>query len=166
VEAVCAHKWPKYLLTGQKNRSGIHFGSKSGTLEAVGLLMPALTEPAELTGRHVVLEVDNIGVVYGREKRHSKEDPETSLLLRCLHVIVAKLACKFYVRHVKRCSTEMATLADKLTRASTTDDDCRRVLGKARLLELRGSLTDWLEKPVVDLGLPEKLCKEIDLLLK
>ena len=165
-EAVCIHKWPKHLLTGQRSRSGRYFGSKSGTLEAVGLLLPALTDPGRLTGRHVVLEVDNLGVVFGWKKKHSKEDPETSLLLRCLHVLEARLACKFYVQHVKRCSTKMAELADKLTRTSTTDEECWKALATAERKELTGELAEWLTKPVVDWELPEKLCIEVGKLLK
>jgi hypothetical protein len=161
VKTVCVHRWPKMLLTGQNCRNGKYFGSKSCTLEAVGLLMAVVTDPATMVGRHVVLEVDNLGVVYGWEKKHCKEDPETSLLLRCLHVLEAKLSCKIYVKHVKRCSTEMALLADKLSRASTTDDECREKTKHASKLELLGSLKAWLENPVIDWTLPEKLCKEI-----
>ena len=162
VRTVNVHRWPKTLLTGQKSRNGKYFGSKSCTLEAVGLLMAAVSDPMAMAGKHVVLEVDNLGVVYGWEKKHLKEDPETSLLLRCLHVLEAKLACKIYVKHVKRCSTEMATLADKLSRASTTDDWCLKKIKHASRLKLMGGLKAWLENPVIDWTLPEKLCKEIE----
>ena len=86
----------------------MYVGSKSGTLEMVGLLLPFLAQPEEVAGRHVVLKEDNIEVVCGRNKRYSKGDAETSFLIRCLHVLEVNLECKIYVTHVKRCSTAVA----------------------------------------------------------
>jgi hypothetical protein len=103
-------------------------GAKSGTLEMVGLLLPFLTILQLLRGRHVVLGVDNTSVVYAWPKRYCKNDPETSLLIRTLHVLEAYLCCKIYVTHVKRMSTPMAVLADHLSRESTiTPEDRKRV---------------------------------------
>ena len=154
-------KWPGRLLTGVKSRDGKYFGSKSGTLEAVGLLLPFVTNPEELVGQQVVLEVDNLGVVYGWNKKHCRGDPETSVLLRALHVLEARIACKVHVKHVSRCSTEMAILADKLTRASSTDRWAEERISQADRRVLTGPLMDWLRNPVVDWNLPEKLCKNI-----
>jgi len=108
--SVAILRWPEGLLTKAKNRKGVFFGSKSGTLEMVGLLLPFLTQPGILRGQHVVLEVDNLEVVYGWQKKYCREDAETSLLLRCLHVIESFIECKIYVTHVKRCSTHVANL--------------------------------------------------------
>jgi hypothetical protein len=41
---------------------GRGYGSRSAVLEAIGLLLPFLQSPKELTGRHVLLEVDNVTV--------------------------------------------------------------------------------------------------------
>jgi hypothetical protein len=61
---------PFPLLTRDKSRGGIYMGVKSGTLEMVGLLLPFLTVPQLLRGRHVVLGVDNTSVVYAWPKRY------------------------------------------------------------------------------------------------
>ncbi len=53
-------KWPERLLISARGTNGARFGCKSTTLEAVGLLLPFLSIPRELRGRHVVLEVDNL----------------------------------------------------------------------------------------------------------
>ncbi len=37
-------------------------GSRSAVLDAIGLLLPFLQSPKELTGRHVLLEVDKVTV--------------------------------------------------------------------------------------------------------
>jgi hypothetical protein len=39
--------WPGNLL---KNKNGFYFSTKRGTLEAVGLILPFISYPAELTG--------------------------------------------------------------------------------------------------------------------
>ena len=87
VKSVALLRWPEKLLTCAKNRNGKFFGSLSGTLEAVGLLLPFLTEPKVLRGQHVLLEVDNNSVVYAWEKKHGKIDFELTLLIRCLVIL-------------------------------------------------------------------------------
>ncbi len=42
--------WPGNLLMGWKNKNGSYFGTKSGTLEAVGLILPFISYPAESIG--------------------------------------------------------------------------------------------------------------------
>ncbi len=41
---------------------GRGYGSRSAVLVAIGLLLPFLQSPKELTDRHVLLEVDNVTV--------------------------------------------------------------------------------------------------------
>jgi hypothetical protein len=119
-----------------------------------------------MTNRHVVLEVDNIAVVYGWERKHNKNDPETSVLLRCLHVLEAKLSCRIHVRYVRRCSTKAAETADKLTRDETTDKVLQKELSRVGRQVPAGALMRWLEEPLVDWVLPEKICKDVDKLLQ
>ena len=166
VRSVALLKWPEKLLTGAKSRTGKYMGSKSGTLEAVGLLLPFLTRPASLAGHHVVLGVDNQEVMYGWEKKHCGQDPETSVLLRCLHVIEALLHCKIYVVYVKRCSTNMAVLADSLTRKSTTDEKVLQRLRNVTVEEPVGHLLSWLKDPKINWNLPLLLCEDVEQLLK
>ncbi len=52
--------WPGNLILGLKNKNGSYFGTKSGTLEAVGLIHPFICYPAELIGKKIVLQVDNM----------------------------------------------------------------------------------------------------------
>jgi len=159
-------RWPNGLLTKTRNREGVFFGSKSGTLEMVGLLLPFLSSPKELTGRHIVLEVDNTEVVYGWMKKQSKGDAETSLLLRCLHVIECLLECKIYVSHVKRCSNNVAKLADQLSRQSTSRGKVMETVADLVRSAKSENLENWLEWPVLNWNLPMLLCEDIKRLLK
>jgi hypothetical protein len=157
--------WPPHLLNGAKNRNGAYFGTKSGTLEAIGLILPFISYPKYLIGKHIVLQVDNTSLIYGWEKRYCKNDPETSLLLRVLHVIEIYLSCKIYVTHVKRCSNTMAELADALSRKSTTTRETLALLENSEMFFPSGSLYAWLCHPVLDWTLPEKIIDDIKNLL-
>lgn len=68
-------------------------------LETVSLLLPFLTRPEEMVGKRFELEVDHVEVVFGWEKRYCRNDPETSMLLQCLHVLEARLSCRIHVTH-------------------------------------------------------------------
>jgi hypothetical protein len=158
-------KWPFSLLTRAKDENGTWMGSKSTFLECVGLLIPFLTEPNMLKNKYVILEVDNINLVYGWEKKHCKNDQHASILLRCLHVLEARLECKVHVHHTRRMSNPMAALADKLSRSATTT---RAELDQIEGLEwhvLKGPLADWLADPALDWELPLKLLDSVEQIL-
>ena len=163
--SVVVLRWPQGFITKSRTRTGGWFGTKSGTLETVGLLLPFLSNPKELSGNHVVLEVDNLGVVYAWYKKHSKNDAETSLLIRCLHVLEAYVACKIHVMHVKRCSNKIAVLADNLSRNSTTTKDIWNKIKKKEISLPDGFLNSWLKNPVLNWDLPLMLCKDAKKLL-
>ena len=139
--------WPGNLLMGQKSISGSYFGTKSGTLEAVGLILPFISYPTDLIGKKIVLQVDNTSLIYGWEKHYCKNDAETSLLLRVLHVIEVYLPCKIYLQHVKRCSTTMAEAVDQLSRKSSTTSKTLRIIKNSEKFEPKRSSLQLVEKP-------------------
>jgi hypothetical protein len=141
-------------------------GSKSGTLEIVGLLIPFIMVPHILAGNHVVLGVDNTSVVYGWKKKYCKNDPETSLLIQTLHVIEAFLCCKIYVTHVHRMSTNVAALADQLSRVSTITPAGRKLLSTVPTFHPWGNLGEWLENPVLNWNLPSLVLDDVKTLCK
>jgi hypothetical protein len=158
-------RWPKHLLIGQKSKLGKYFGSKSTTLETVGLLLPLIIRPRTIYGQYVILHVDNIAVVYAWKKKYCSADPETSLLIRCLHVLEAFLECKLYVRHMKRMSNPVAKIADGLTRQSTLTPELQNLLENVPCGKLNGPLMDWLENPILDWDLPLKIVTHVKTLL-
>jgi len=125
-----------------------------------------LTEPQNLVGKPIQLEVDNLGVEFGLTKKHCSNDLETSVLLRCLHVLESKLHRKFFVTHVKRCSNKMAILVDNLSRESTTTDKVKLQLKNLTVQTPKGHLVQWLENPLINWDLPLLLCTDVDKLLK
>ena len=99
-------------------------------------------------------------------KKHCKEDADTSLLIHCLHVIEALLECKIYVTHVKRCSTKMADLPDKMSRRATSwEKEKQAILGKEWAVE-SPALEAWLRWLALNWELPKLLCNDVKKLLK
>jgi hypothetical protein len=156
--------WKTFEWCKKQHRS--LFWQKSGTLEAVGLLLPFLAFPTYLANQHILLETDNLSIVYGWEKKYCKNDPETSLLLRALHVIEAYLACKIYVKHIKRCSNTMSKLVDSLSRKTTTSEDDLCLISKSQLHHPQGNLIAWLRQPFLDWTLPNKILSDVKKLMK
>jgi hypothetical protein len=54
--------WPTEFLNEARDSQGCYYGSKMVTLETIGLLLPFLCIPDQLSGRDVVVHVDNIAV--------------------------------------------------------------------------------------------------------
>jgi hypothetical protein len=150
-------KWPFALLTRAKDENGNWMGSKSTMLECVGLLIPFLTVPKNVMNQYILLYVNNINLVYGWEKRHCKNDQHASILLRCLHVLEARLECRIYVQHARRMFSPMAVLVDRLSRSATTTELELDQIKHLRWHVPGGPLTTWLEDPVLDWDLPSKL---------
>jgi hypothetical protein len=101
-------------------------------------------------------------VVFGWEKRVAKGDVEASVLLRALHEIEAFLPCKIYVQHVPRVSNEWASLADALSRESSTGARERALLAQLGCHEQKGELWEWLLDPRPDWTRGTRLIQQIE----
>ena len=154
-------KWPFGLMSKHKDVRGRFWGGKSAALECVGLLLPFLTKPQLLTNRYVLLYVDNISLIYAWEKKYCKNDEETSLLIRCLHVLESFLECKVYVEHVKRMSTPEAVLVDHLSRESSTTTADLQAIEHLHWHAPRGTLVEWLSRPILNWKLYNLLLKDV-----
>jgi hypothetical protein len=157
--------WPKDFIVHAKDSDGIQFGNKSTTLECIGLLAPMLTVPELLSGRHVVLRVDNIACVYGYENGQLKNDESASIMIRAARLISAYLGSVIHVEHVARRSCWEAELVDNLSRSSTSRFLEQRALSRFSHRELPEVLTKWLETPNGDWSLPLRLLEHVQNLL-
>jgi len=155
-------RWPTDLLTTMVDSKGVRFGNKMTTLEAVGLLLPFVTVPRILAGRHVVLEVDNTSVVYGMRKKGTTGDLEAAILFRAIHVIASFLGVICHVRHVRRESTKASRVADRLSREATATKEVLLHISEAEQWEAPEVLTDWLECPKEDWSLVNKLLNYVE----
>lgn len=159
-------KWGNSLMTKQRDSRNRLWGSKSGALECIGLLIPFVTRPDLLKNKYVILYVDNISLIYAWEKKYCKNDEETSILIRCLHVLEAFLEAKVFVEHVKRMSNDKAVLVDRLSRESTaTKEDLDRIKSLPWSTP-SGALVSWISSPCLDWNLPVKIVTDVGKLLE
>ena len=153
--------WPITFLTTARDTSDHAYGCKSSTLEAIAAILPFLTIPSILRNRDIILLTDNESVVYGWLSRRIPQDTSASIFIRALHIISVFLNCNVTIRHLPRMSTPAATLADQLTRDSTTQATQRRAIHEALQPQPPQPLIDWLSNPSEDWSLPLRLLDHV-----
>lgn len=158
----CRITWPTKFLNQDRDSKGSLFGSKSTCLEVIGAILPFLTIPSKLAGKVVVLELDNINVLYAWEKRQASDDLETSIFIRALHIIASYLACQVHIQHLPRKSTRAAIMADELTREISTSSILESRISALESPLHSTALAGWLENPVADWDLASSLWQEVE----
>ena len=149
--------WAEEMITYKKDQKGARFGSKTSTLEMVGLNIPFLIDPSMMKDRRILLLTDNIGCVFGWENRAVKGDRTASVLVRCLAVISVLLNCSIHVRHERRKSSWGSLLADRLTRKKTTVSQDSMLLKSFSFQKIPVFFREWIDDPKEDWGLAD-LC--------
>ena len=154
--------WPQERLTCLKDDRGRSFGSKSTTLEAVGMLRPFLAFPDGVSGKSIVFKIDNIAVLFGWYSGYAKQDEGASEVLKSVQYISNVMGTVVNVQHAERVSDELAELAEELSRRKQSKKPkAREALEKAEFREVKSFLTEWLTDPCGKSDLCKKLLKEI-----
>ena len=140
--------WPKNLLVEERDLRGVFFGSKSTTLESVGLLLPMLAFPEKVKVRNLVFMIDSIAVMYGWLNRYVKNDSSASEVLKTAQYLAARLGITVHVKLMPRMSDSLAQMVDELSRKESgyCGKTARALAGKP-FGEVRGKLIDWLSAP-------------------
>jgi hypothetical protein len=156
---IFAHQlwWPRGVLENHVDKKGKQFGSKTTTLEFLGILIPFLLIPDQMIGQHVIVKVDNTGCYYGWLNKNSPNDETASILIRTLHLISCFLECQVHIQHLPRNSNWEAQVVDRLSRESTTTHNDRRLLNSFPKFRLPVKLLNWMENPVEDWDMPQYL---------
>jgi len=149
--------WPESFLKDAVDSKGAKFGSKSTTLECIGILLPFVSSPELVKGKQVVFNVDNMAVIFGWENNGVKFDTTATIILRTVRLAAAYLGTIVHIQHVPRVSNKPAELADMLSRKNSTTRETWSWVGGARRSWVRGPLTEWLKDPVEDWELPLKV---------
>ena len=140
--------WPDHFLTEEKDEKGVFYGSKSTTLESVGLLLPMIAFPEKVAGRNLVFSIDNIAVMHGWLSGYVRNDRTASEVLKAAQYMAAFLGVTIYVRHVPRVSNPLAHMADEISRKEVDfSRNTARLLSGAAFQKIEGGLLDWLDSP-------------------
>ena len=149
--------WPDHFLTEEKDEKGVFYGSKSTTLESVGLLLPMIAFPEKVAGRNLVFSIDHIAVMHGWLSGYVRNDRTASEVLKAAHYLASFLGVTIHVEHVPRMSNTLAEIADELSRKENSyKGRTNRILSNGIFLEVESCLTDWLKSPC-----ESSLCKRV-----
>lgn len=153
--------WPKHFLLKARDSKNHAYGCKSSTLEAIGALLPFVCCPSVMAGRDIVLLTDNEPIVYGWDSRRVQHDESASIIIRAIHILSHFLGCPTSILHLPRKSTPAASLADELTRSSTTKRGQLNAIRGAPHFPIPAVLLDWLQHPTEDWDLPIHLLQDV-----
>ena len=153
--------WPLVFLNEEQDEKGSLFGSKTTTLEMIGVMLPFLSCPASLTGKHIILEVDCMAAIYGWDKRQVSGDKAATILLRALHLISSYLACHIHMEHRIRRTGRASIMADDLSREETTSRPLMRRVLAIESPPRSPALTDWLQDPREDWDLANRILEDV-----
>ena len=112
--------WPLKLLNDLQDHKGRYYGSKTDTLEAIGILLPLLCLPKHLKGKSILFKTDNISVVERWYSKIISHKDSTSKILNAVDAIANFLNLYIDIEYVPRTSNKWSVLADNLSRVSTT----------------------------------------------
>ena len=147
--------WPESL------REIEEMGSRTTTLELIGLLLPLLMVPKLVRGKHIVLKVDNTGCYFAWHNKTVAGEKKASILTRGLILMSAFLECYIHVEHLPRVSAWDAILCDRLSRERTTSSNDKKLLSSFGNLQAPRVLTSWLENPTEDWNLAYRMLDHV-----
>jgi hypothetical protein len=158
--------WPSKMIKEAKDERGKRLGSKSLTLELLGLLIPFVSIPEQLTNKFVILKVDNLSCVYGWENGYAKEDEYPSIIIRCLVLITSFLGTNLTIKHLPRVSSWEAKKVDRMSRKSSSTQEDLNLLNSFEYCDFPLSLLNWLKTPSADWDLPVNILENVKLRVK
>ena len=158
--------WSRAINAGRPSVDGRKLDRCLSMLELVGPLAAICSAPSCFRNSAAQFWVDNAGSVFIWQKGYSMSCTLSTTVVTALATVAAGLGCKVEIRKILRCSTALAGMADALSKA-----DFRRFRSLASSeglglplepLRVPVALRAWLEDPVPDWGLGERLLQEIE----
>ena len=153
--------WGRSINSGELYRDGGRLDSKMSAWELLAVLVLVAAGAELVRGKSLVVAVDNQGSVSIFRKGWCTSCMLCTTIALALSEVAASLDCKLEVVKVRRCSTREAEAADAISKA-----DWRRF---KRLMPLSNpgsamvpvTLSKWVEAPVEDRTLGERILKEL-----
>ena len=153
--------WGKRINEGWSAYDGKNLSHKMSSWELLGPLLTLVCGGNRLSGKQVKVFVDNVGSVTMWAKGWSTVCDLCNTILVAMHQVSSALACELFVTNIGRCSSREAEAADALSKC-----DMKRFLDnmpEANIVpeEVPGALLKWIENPVPDRKLGNRIIKEM-----
>ena len=152
--------WPDSFISNTFDSNGKFCGAKSTTLEMLAIILPLFHRISLIVNNTILIQTDNKAVYYAFRNGRSKIDPWASLILESIMFVANSLPCKIYVEHVPRCSTNLATMADHLSRSDKKGMKLTETLKISANSSWPPSILQWMSSPHIDYNLPSSLLQD------
>jgi hypothetical protein len=154
--------WSRYINNVDNRDSiGKSFSQKLSLLELLGPLLVVSAGAAACKGQDIRIWVDNIGAVIIYRKGYCTECPITSSVARAINVVSAGIGCRVYVVKIRRCSNRESVMADALSKAAFRHFVNLWEGPLPDASPVPRSLLQWMQKPVDDPALGDRILSEV-----
>ena len=153
--------WSNEVISLYRDEKGSQLGSKTTTLEFLGVLLPFILIPKELCNQHIVVKVDNIGCFFGWVNKYVTGDRMASILVKAMHLICSYLGSQIHIEHLPRDSTWDSKLVDRLSREKSTTRQDKRLLDSFESQRIPVCLEKWMNKPEENWDLANQLLEHV-----
>ena len=158
--------WLRKINAGWKTADGKGLDRVMSALELAGPLAALCAAARAHKIGAMRFWVDNAGSVYIWKKGYSTSCALSTTLVTAIACVAAGLGVKIDIVKIGRCSNNLASMADALSKASfgrfwdlaDQEPDCRL---PEEQLEVPQALLAWVANPVVDWDLGRKLLLEL-----
>jgi hypothetical protein len=108
--------WPKKVNAGGWRVDGKKVGNKLSALELIGPLVAVAAGHKRFANSHVTIWVDNAGSAAIWNKGYSTRCRLSSTIATTIHAVASAIGCTVHIQKIRRCSNELATAADALSK--------------------------------------------------
>ena len=145
------------LLAGD----GKSLAHKLSVWELVGPLLAISSAPNLVRNRQAVCFIDNIGSVMWWSKGWSSNCDLGNTVIRALHLVTKALNIDLFIKHIPRCSSKEALVADALSKSNYKV--FRTLMREAEQLPRRppAALIKWVNNPNPDRELGSEILREL-----
>ena len=155
------HKWPEWLLAGERNSLGVRFAEKLTTLEGLACLTQLAVGHKELGGAQVRLWCDNSGFVHAFAKG-SSTCLYAATISKALFDLARGLDIRVDVAKTGRMSGPGERAADALSKGDLERawEDIGNVREEKRR-KIPKVIEEWVRDPVPDTELGKRILEEL-----
>ena len=148
--------WDDNMINFKKDSKGARFGSKTYTLELVGIVCLFFVMSRIFAQPAHRFSTDNIGCYFGWLNMSVSGDVTASILVKAVLLMSSFLGTTVHMLHVPRKSSWENIVADKLSWEKSTDHAVKKLLNSFGPTIVPDFFSEWLRDPTEDWSLPMK----------
>ena len=154
-------RWGKKINAGWRAYDRKRLSHKMSAWELCGPLITLCIGGNTLSGKQLVVYVDNDGRVQMYKKGWSTVCNICNTLLLAIYQVSKALACELFISSITRCTTSGARAADALSKSDMRRFRLNMPLANKEPEQIPRVLENWIENPLPDRRLGERIIEEL-----